>query len=89
MATESVNWNDRLSLIWVAFQTVALLYLTSLILDFGRTFGAAVIACLTYWMLALPIWLRHETAQRHELFFARWGVVVIIGVAAITGQLID
>ena len=77
MTSQTDHWNYRRMFLWALVQNIFLLAITLLVLDGGHTFRAAVGASLGYWVIALLIWTHHESVERHEIFFVRWGMMTL------------
>ena len=85
MSSQTNPWNYRHMFLWALVQNVFLFAMTLLALDGGRLFRAAAGASLAYWFLAMLIWTHHESAEKHEVFFVRWGMCTLAIVVLVTG----
>ncbi|MBN1852813.1 MAG: hypothetical protein JW829_08815 [Pirellulales bacterium] len=84
MSSQANRQHDRPLLLWALVQNIFLLALTLLARDGGHLFRSVVGASLGYWVIAMLIWMRCESAGKHEVFFVRWGMLVLSIVVLVT-----
>lgn len=81
-------------LYWHALKTAVLLQLffgalTSLMLDLGRSFGFFQVALLGHWIgILLIITRRPLSATKIDIFFIRWGIVLLLIMARLIAPLV-
>jgi hypothetical protein len=71
------------AIMWAAVQMMAVFVFAALILDYGRTLRACIVAAAVFWTCALGMMLWQRQPRPWTLFAFKYGLLILAAVAAL------